>query len=259
MKNITLIFVAIFLSFAESNATPQSPDKLIYKGDTIGIYPFILDKYIYESPKQEYLLEKLKESRKGFSTACWRGHIALFEIRNDSLFLMGASSCDGKEKIDLSVIFGKRKNIFVDWFTGTLTHFKNNIILVYDGWGGYYEYETDFIIEKGILKDIQKFHNDVQASIYANTSSDTLLNFIKSNINYKNIKPVKEKVRVMARIDDVDDNGKISKVTIIRGHEDYNEEAIRVIKSIPKWQIIKRRGKKEHIIWMIPVLFEPQD
>lgn len=99
------------------------------------------------------------------------------------------------------------------------------------------------------------FHNKIEPSVY--TISDTLMDFIKKNINYKNIKSV-VKARVIVKIEDVDNNGKITKVSILRGHEysDYNNKAIRVIKSIPKWEVIVRRRKKEQRPWVIPILFE---
>lgn len=83
------------------------------------------------------------------------------------------------------------------------------------------------------------------------------MSFIKKNINYKNIKSV-AKNRVIVKVEDVDNDGKITKVSIVREHKDndYNNEAIRVIKSIPKWQVIVRRGKKEQRPWVIPIIFE---
>ncbi|MBK5723057.1 hypothetical protein JGH11_19500 [Dysgonomonas sp. Marseille-P4677] len=65
---------------------------------------------------------------------------------------------------------------------------------------------------------------------------------------------------MITRIDDVDNNGKITKVSVPRGYNnEYDQEAIRVIKSIPQWQVIKRRGEKIHIPWTIPVIFEAKD
>lgn len=252
MKNI-VVFILFLLFCNHCYPTPQAADRLIYNNDTIRIYPFILDKYVNASPDKELIYSQIKESFV-LSTGCWRGFIAVFEIRNDSLFLQKAY---GEKAIDLSVIFGKPDNIFVDWYSGTLTSPKNLLIYEHDGWGGFYEYETDFSFKNGILKKVEEFHNKIVPSIYTDSSSDTLMNFIKSNIDYTKIKIPKQKIRVIVRIDDVDENGRIDKVTVVRGHDGYNEEAIRVIKLIPQWQMIIRRGKKVHRPWTVPVFFTP--
>lgn len=253
MKKL-LITTFLLLFFSSIHSTPQIGDLLIYKGDTVSVYPLILEKYISGRSDNSIIREKIKDIIIP-STACWHGYRTLYEIRNDSLFLIKAY---GKRNINLSAIFGKEGNIFIDWYTGTLTSPRN--MLMYDHnnwWGGYYEYETDFRIEGGILKSVREYHNYVRPTIY--TNQDTLMNFIKSNIDYNNVKATGQKVRVLTRIDDVDNNGKITKVSVVKGHDGYNEEAVRVIKSIPQWQVIIRRGEKEHIYWSVPVLFDEKN
>lgn len=74
---------------------------------------------------------------------------------------------------------------------------------------------------------------------------------------YKNIKSAADS-RVIVKVEDVDNDGKITKVSTLRGYKDndYNNEAIGVIKSIPKWQVIVCRVKKEHRPRVIPIIFE---
>jgi len=252
MKKL-FVFIVFLLFFNAVYSTPQAGDRLIYNGDTISIYPFILEQYICNSPDKETINKKIEKYAR-VSTGCWRGFQALLEIRNDSLFLKKAY---GLEELDLSLIFDKKDSIFVGWYTGILTCPKNMLIYEHSGWGGYYEYETDFRFENGLLKDIQEYHNYIKPTIY--TNQDTLMNFIKSNIDYNKVELVGRKIRVYTRIDGVDKNGKITEVFILRGHEGYNEEAVRVIKSIPQWQVIIRRGKQVHIPWAIPVTFEEKD
>lgn len=175
MKKIFL-FILFILSYGYNYATPQVSDRLVYKGDTIAIYPFILDEYIENCPDNEQIYNNIKSSLLA-STACLRGFIALFEIRNDSLFLQKAY---GKADVDLFIIFGKKGNIFVDWYSGILTAPKNCLIYEHGGRGGFYEYETDFSIRNGMLTGIQEFHNEIKHSVY--TNQDTLMNFIKKNI-----------------------------------------------------------------------------
>jgi len=251
MKKIyTLLF--ILLLTCSINSTPQVSDLLVYKGDTLNIYPLLLQNYIARSPERAKIMHSIKDLIEPSTASC--GYRAIYQIRNDSLFLMRAY---GKADIDLTGIFGKKSNIFIDWFTGALTSPENNLIYDHSGWGGYYEYETDFDIQRGILTSVNKYHNNLKPSVY--TNQDTLMKFIKSNINYENIQTPEKKIRVILRIDDVNEDGKITKVKVLRGHEGYNEEAVRVVKSIPQWQVIIRRGKKQHIYWSIPVTFEPKN
>lgn len=126
------------------------------------------------------------------------------------------------------------------------------------GWGGTFENETDFVFDKGILKEVKEFRNTVVSSPY--TVSQKVIEFFKSNINYKDLPPLKERIRVITKITSVDKNGKISNVEIIRGYNDaYDKEAIRVVKSIPKWEYVERRGKIINRGWALPITFEPQD
>ncbi|MDR2955249.1 MAG: energy transducer TonB [Prevotella sp.] len=251
---LSIVLSLSFISYC--NATPQTPDLLVYKGDTVWIYPFILAKYIMEHPNSEAIREEIHK-HKDMSTACWRGFKALFEIKNDSLFLIKAYTPYDKKDIDLSIMFKQKTNIYVDWFSGTITSPRNCIIYEHDGWGGYHEYETDYIFEKGILKSMKTYRNKLKPSVFTN-GTDTLSKLIKANINYKSIEPPKEKLRVTLRVEDADLNGKITEVKVIKGHDGYNDEAIRIVKSIP-WEVIIRRGKKIHRYWTIPIIFEPQN
>ncbi len=253
MRKIYLI-ILLLPFFGYTYNTPQSPDLLIYKGDTIALYRLLLENYISESINSEKIRENIKDAVAP-NTACWHGYRTLYEIRNDSLFLIKAY---GKNDIDLSEIFDKKTHIFMDWVTGIVTSMRNNII--YDHghpWGGFFEYETDFKFEKGMLKSVQEYHNYLQPSEY--TDNSTVIKFIADNINYNNVKTPDKKARVIISIDDVDADGKITRVSVVRGVEGYNEEAMRVIRSIPRWQVIIRRGMKEHIRWYMPVNFDKKE
>lgn len=251
-------FILLFMLLCNSvsYATSQVGDLLIYKGDTISVYYFIFDNYLQKSVHKEKFYERNKELIE-ISTGCWRGHQAVMELRNDSLFLKEVRG-KNQQKMDIVPLFKSDKDIFIDWYTGTLTNPENCLIYVHDGWGGFHEFETDFIFEDGILKSVEKHHNTVKPSEYTNES--TLTEFIKSNINYKNVTPVDSRIRVIVRIDDVNNDGKITKVSVLRGYnEEYDKEAVRVIKAIPNWDVIIQRGEKIHRYWYIPVIFEAMD
>lgn len=254
MKYIFRISILAFLfstNMQTAEATPQAGDLLIYKGKTLNVFYFILDKYMHEFPDKRDAFYKKNHDLMMYSTGCWRGYQALFIIKNDSLFLKKVYGLNQQE-MDITPLFGKQENVFFSWYTGALTNFQNCILYIENG---YYEYETDFIFKNGILQKIEKFQNTIKPSVY--TEESTLTNYIQSHINYKNITPIDQEVVVITSLDDVDENGKITEVSILRGYNDeYDQEAIRVVKSIPQWQYIKRRNKKVHIYWTIPVKFK---
>lgn len=228
-------------------------DELIYRGDTLTFVPYLLSQYVHKVSVNEADHEEIsRKMRRNFSFDI--GYISIFEIRNDSLFLLRAY---GKEEIDLSVIFGKSTNVFVDWYSGTATGLKNLIIFWENYYGGYYEYETDFYIEKGVLKKVDKFHNTIKKASYGEYKD--VGDFIKENIDYDNVTPISNKVRVIVRIKDTDINGKITDAEVLgnRGGDDtHSKEALRVIKSISQWEVLFRRGKSDPRMWTMPVNFE---
>lgn len=255
MKKI--IFSLLFiLSLNNSYATPQTADLLISNGDTIPIYPFIVEQYLKINPAKgqafrDYLLETFPKS-----TAHLRGYQAMFELKNDSLFLLKIfSGTTDKYAINLDILFNKKDKIFADWYSGEITNPENCLMPDYGNkWGGFYEYETDFTFEKGVLKSIVKYKNEAKFSEY--TESDKLIDYIASNMNYTNIKALDYDVKVMVKIDDVDKNGRITKASVLKSYNDeYDTEAIRIIQSIPQWEVWIRRGKVQHKPYIIPVIF----
>lgn len=88
MKNILLLIFGLFI-YVQVFGTAQIPDLLIYKGDTVSLYSNPLELY--------FRAKKSRPSRIGpygcESTACWRGYQAVWEIKNDSLFLNEIRDC----------------------------------------------------------------------------------------------------------------------------------------------------------------------
>lgn len=57
-----------------------------------------------------------------------------------------------------------------------------------------------------------------------------------------------------------DENGKIDQINLPRKRNDiFDNEAIRIIKSIPEWNIMYQRGKRHQQIWAISIIFRPQE
>lgn len=110
---LLLIFVLTFRSTGLF-ASPQIPDYIVFKNDTIATYNLILEQYLQRLEKTE--LEKLfgLSFRDGASTNCCRGYQAIYKIDNDSLFLIDIINCgEGRSgKIDTAASAEKMKAIF---------------------------------------------------------------------------------------------------------------------------------------------------
>jgi uncharacterized membrane protein YfhO len=237
------------------SGTAQIPDFLIYKGDTLSIYTNPLESYFDGISRPDSIFD-----RYGYnSTACWRGYIGYWELKNDSLFLIELRG--DSTKIDLSLIFKDRKTdnkIFADWVDypinnpyGKLIHYEHT------GYSSIYEFEREFIFKKGILTEIKEYDNSKSRKCKFTENTELLKEYIQKNIDYANItNDPYEKARVYVQICSVTEDGKIDSVKVVRGWDyERDKEAIRVVKSVPEWDVLYRQGKQIQILWAIPVIF----
>lgn len=255
-KRYHILFVIISIFFNQNVfGTAQFPDFLIYNGDTLSIYSNPLESYFESHPRPDSLFAKT-----GYhSTACWRGYIAYWELKNDSLFL---TKIEGDSfNIDFSKIFKDRKikdKIFADWVNhsiynphGKLLYFENT------GYASVYEFEREFKFKNGVLTEIKNYDNSKSKKSKYTDNPELLKKYIRENIDYSKISEPHEKAKVYVQIISTKENGKIDSVNVIRGWDKERDlEAIRVVKSIPEWDVLYRHGKQFNITWTISVIFE---
>ena len=119
-------------SFASS---PQVPDYLVYKNDTIPTYNLLVEKYLQTRKDDKGRLFDLSfrnsiDGTEGTSLNCWRGYQAIYKIENDSLFVSAIIDCHSLEykkevpKNYIGKVFGEKvKNgkVFVDWHSGNIS------------------------------------------------------------------------------------------------------------------------------------------
>lgn len=280
MRNVVKIIIFLFLPI-KLFGTAQVPDVIIYKGDTLSLYACPLNFY----PSIELINTKsLFESKIGTCcTCCWRGYIAVWEIIDNKLYLtkiknycylsytrdmesynnvgIGIDSI-GSEFADLKLLFPDRYEngkVRADWVSGKLISPQGNLLYYFhDGFESIYERELEFNFENGLLIGTEQFDNSKTKKSKYTEDPKLLTEFIYSNINYDNLpKSDTIKGRVIVRVISSDDNGKIDSVDVVRGlNKLYDNEAIRVIKSIPEWDVIYRHGKRINQIWTIPIQFD---
>jgi len=143
---ISILFVLISCS---AFATAQFPDSLLYNGETVSIFSNPLEPFFTaENPRPDKLF-------KYSCTACWRGYIAFWEIKDKTLYLVkvieGTCSNDAPE-IDMSKIFRKKLPVEAVWFSGVLRIPRGKMLsYVHMGYGSVYEKELYLAFEKGKL------------------------------------------------------------------------------------------------------------
>ena len=168
----------------------------------------------------------------------------------------------GSEFADLKLLFPDRYEngkVRADWVSGKLISPQGNLLYYFhDGFESIYERELEFNFENGLLIGTEQFDNSKTKKSKYTEDPKLLTEFIYSNINYDNLpKSDTIKGRVIVRVISSDDNGKIDSVDVVRGlNKLYDNEAIRVIKSIPEWDVIYRHGKRINQIWTIPIQFD---
>ncbi len=265
---ITIVFL---FSSVDVFASPQMPDYIIIKGDTVATYNLLVEQYLqkHEQVKSEKLFGL--SFRDGSSLNCWRGYQAVYKVENDSLFVADLIDCgslrskrsDRSESLKkMAAVFGNKLisgHVFIDWFTGDLNFpLAPKKILRWDGvFNTIYEEETVLHISSGSISGIENVSNYVDAPKAINRRYNAKI----ADLLFKNLKKVKWK-----NTDDCDcsekylitigENGKILQVTM-RDYrtseeidknwdkEDYDyciNTIYRALKSL-QFDVIKDKGK----------------
>ncbi|MGM0582121.1 MAG: hypothetical protein ACQETL_15670 [Bacteroidota bacterium] len=161
-----LYFSLILLLFGTNGfSTAQVPDYLLYNGDTLALFSNPLKSYLEKNN-----IEQIPDLKGCNSTNCWRGYIAFWELRNDSLYLQRITSCHDNcglptENANLSLLFDNYDGspIFAYWVKEVLISPQGRLIqYVHMGYGSKYEREIHFDIRNGRLTDFEEIENDFE-------------------------------------------------------------------------------------------------
>lgn len=168
IKRILVLLISLMLLPKAVLATAQIPDRLIYEGETYALF---------NEPLEEYFTEKNPRPKdvfpSGYCSACWRGYIATWEIKESFLYLNklveGTCSSDAKE-IAISKIFpGQEAPVKATWFNGELRVPQGEELLyVHMGYGSVYERDLILTIKNGklikkkIIDNTKKEHPSAQ-------------------------------------------------------------------------------------------------
>ena len=165
MKRILISLIFLMLLPKAVLATAQAPDHLIYEGETHALFSNPLEEYFNENnvrPKDVF--------SEGCTTACWRGYVALWEIKGKYLYLLKIEPCCGGGEIPISKIFpGRDAPIKATWFSGELRIPQGEeLSYVHMGYGSVYERDLVLTIKNGklikkkIIDNTKKEHPSAQ-------------------------------------------------------------------------------------------------
>lgn len=273
-----LISIITMLFSLQIFATPQVGDKLIYEGDTISVYGLDLPDEFYKLDTVsidsfEYINSVLSVNLFGDREACWttacgNGYQIEWKIIENQLYLIGIYSCcyyQDSIKADLELLFKEKVNngkVKADWVTRDAFSPQNRISYDHNsGIGGYYENELEFYFKEGKLTGTHCYDNTKlnRPSIYSQ-DKEKLKDFIYSNINWDKL-PQQDTVRVIIQFLP-NEKGKIDEVKLMQENADnaiFNQEAIRVVKLIPEWEVFFFKEKRIRIKWTMPIIFSEEN
>lgn len=269
-KTISSFLLIFFLTVSSLQlfASPQLPDYIIFKGDTLATYNLLIEQYFQLQAKPDEGKLFGLSFRDGSSFNCWRGYQAIYKIDNDSLFLVDIIQCGERRngKIDKTASVEKMKEIFkykflndrvyINWFSGDMKFPLTNKVLRWDGvFYTIYEREKVITISNGQVlttEDVENYVDDPKRIDRKdkNTISDILFKKLKK-AKWKNKDDFDCSDKYMVTIDE---NGNVSKVRMLYSEEEiekyydkdeYNfciKKIYDALKSL-KFDIIKDKGK----------------
>lgn len=255
-----LLGFSLLLGSIKIFATAQIPDILIYRGDTLMLYANPLELL----PNVDSLRNKMFGPKAGWSTACWRGYQAEWTVINQELFLSAIYSCSNRNrsKANLKNLFGEKcieGKVKADWVSAKLIAPQGKRLnYVHMGYESLYEFENEFQFKKGKLIRVTIYDNSKsRSSIY---SQDSILKkFIYSHINWEILPKDSIDAKLVVQFS-ANEQGVIDQVKVMWGQKPiYDQEAIRVVRSIPEWDIYYRRGKHERSAWSLMIHFSPEN
>lgn len=194
---LLLFSTSLISSFASS---PQVPDYLIYKNDTIPTYNLLVEQYLQKIKDDKGRLFNLSfrnsiDGTESISFNCWRGYQAIYKIENDSLFVSAIIDCLSLEngyqgpKNYIKELFGdkvKNNKVFIDWFSGDISFpskLNDNTMLRWDGvFEKIFMYETVMRIDKGKIIEVGDQQNYIDLK---NGIDRTERDSISNNLFYK--------------------------------------------------------------------------
>lgn len=251
---IILVAALLFLNILDVNATGQSGERIIYKGDTLEMLSVPLEVFLQDKDRGKispYL-------ENGCSTALWRGYVGLWMIRDKKLFLLDVNVCGRDELSIMKNIFPDSDGpLFVDWFTGDLAIQQGKMILYHhSGFDRYYQHEVVVSIRNGEVESTKEFENGVRpGDARFSRRPDDIQKEIYKRINWKLLPGLSTKYRLFVYYK-IGEDGRFSKAEINGQVGDaYRNQLQLILNDFPPVQVFYYRDKPINEGWTIPIIF----
>jgi len=278
---ITTGVVGVFAT-PPRDAPRHHVNNLIYNGDTMALSLSFLPSDLLNRPPRcpdgwhstDSLLLYLFGDRnfcRQRVPGCNR-FMVMWEIYENQLYLTGIRSCRyeiDSVQADLISVFGDKVvngRVKADWIGGSDEQGTEFPLEAIGGVGGFFYYNDFLVFEKemffefyeGQLRRVDTFYHP---RLRPPVSREKINRFVYSTIDWDNLPEIREPIRVGLSFRAIE--GRIEDVSIASGmtaeREPFNQEALRVVSSIPYWSIIYRRGEPFPRFWAFTVVFSQEN
>lgn len=255
MKKALLLVLLLLPVLRTAHATAQTPDLLLYKGDTLTLYSNPLEGWLKQQPQRP------KELESG-STACGRGYTATWLLENKQLYLIAIRpGCDSKKpNIPLSRWFrpDAKGRVAADWVEGKLD-VPLGKLLHYEHQGYESIYEKDWLLtfRRGRLVSQQTYQNQA-----GKLPDEGFTAQLYRAIDWQQIpKSTPAACRVFVQFAP-DSTGKNCRVLIQKGcGNPYDAATLQAARQVAArdWGATYRFGRWRPLKWVAPVVFNEEN
>lgn len=240
MKTKLFVICVLTSLYLGLNATPQVRDIVFWNGIEYHSIPRIAIHENFSEQEMMYLNSLCGEHNE---TNNYRGYRFEFEIDDDSLYLIAIKNNDNKN-ITGSILGSLERR--------KMCHYSDTMYLgygemFYDNawWTMVYESEKTVVFQNGVVQGVKDNKNKSKYSQYDH--NDLLFSeFVYCNTRWNELdeQTLQKKPVVHLRYD-IDTLGRIAEIKILKssGYTEFDEEAIRVIKSIPGFSVSFVKGE----------------
>lgn len=246
------LFVVLMCVCLSAIATPSGRDVLFWNGSKFFIFPFVDAGKEFSNAE----LARLDKLTKSPSTSSYRGFHYVFEIANDSLFLVTIEDGEGADKT--AFVLGSHDKRFMEDFSDTLYLGYGKSFYDEAFWTPIYESEMTVVFDKGIVRTTEDHPNQSERSPYSYDLQKLTL-FVYSNIGWDVLDSVILSKKPVTYVKFSNDSiGKVQKANVVRssGFNEFDREALRVIKSLPSLTVSYVCGKYISHEYLLAVVFD---
>lgn len=224
------LFLALLLRSATTFATIQIPDYLVVGNDTL----LLLDEPLEALPA---VGNSVRQRARGFSTACWRGYVAFWQLSDGRLYLTNVRLCasDSIRYVSLADLFGAKYRdgrVLAEWVNGELfCARREDKLYAHPDMGYFFRSETAYTFQRGKLLSEQAFNNSKTHIATFERTPKVIDEFIYTRLNWQHLPTLRadSAVKVFIAVQ-TDTAGKVNYRVLKSGGAAFDAEAMRVVR-----------------------------